>query len=123
MQWNANAKPRKLTAVGWHGRLNEAATAEAVVAAARDFLAALTRPERSQIPDDCQPGAIDNAQQLMVLALRLADRHDGDARAAPVVHKLAAFFSRAALRIHQINERSREVASERRAPRKLTGSE
>jgi hypothetical protein len=123
MQSNANAKPRKLTAIGWQGRLNEAATGEAVVAAARDYLAALTRTERAQVPEDCRPGALENPQQLLVFALRLAHRHDGDTKAAPALHRLAAFFSRAALRIYQINERSREVASERRAPRKLAGNE
>jgi hypothetical protein len=121
MQPKAHAKPRKMTPIGWQGRLNEALTQEAVVAAAQDFVAVLSPAEKRQLPEECRPAALDSAHQVTVFALMLAHRHDGDAKSAPALHRLATFFTKAALRIYQINERSREVAGERRSPRKVAG--
>lgn len=121
MQPKANAKPRKMTPIGWQGRLNEALTQDAVLAAAQDFVAVLSPAERGQLPEECRPGNLESAHQVTVFALMLAHRHDGDAKTAPALHKLATFFTKAALRIYQINERSGEVAAERRTPRKVAG--
>ena len=117
----SNAKPRKVSPIGWQARLTESATPAMVVAVAQDFLAALGAPELEEMPADCRPGPIDNPQHVMVYALRLAHRHDGDAKSAPALHRVATFFTRAALRLYQIAERSQEVAAERRAPRKVAG--
>jgi hypothetical protein len=121
MQPKNNAKPRKMTTIGWQGRLTEAPTQEAVVAVVRDFVAVVTPAEVAQLPADCHPGPMESPQHVTVFALMLAHRHNGDAKSAPVLHRVATFFTKAALRIYQIGERAHEVASERRMPRKVAG--
>jgi len=121
MQPKTNAKLRKMTTIGWQGRLNEAPTREAVVGVAQEFVSILGDTESDQLPPDCRPGPMEDAQQVTVFALMLAHRHDGDPKAAPALHRVTTFFTRAALRIYQIGERSHEVAGERRAPRRIAG--
>jgi hypothetical protein len=118
MQPKSNAKPRKMTTIGWQGRLNEAPTREAVVGVVQDFVSILATNGIDELPEDCRPGPMHTPQHVTVFALMLAHRHNGDPKAAPALHRVATFFTKAALRIYQISERSHEVASERRAPRK-----
>ena len=122
MQPKHPARLRKLTAIGWQGRLAEAATKEAVVAAVQDFLGGIGAAEREQLPAECRPGPMNNAQHVTVFALMLVHRHDGDPKAAPLLHRMTTFFTRAALRLYQIQERSHEVAAERRPTRKVAGN-
>jgi len=66
MPTRANAKQRKMTAVAWHGRLNEASTREDVVAAVQAFVAALAQAEQSQLPIDwARP--VEGASQVTLL--------------------------------------------------------
>jgi hypothetical protein len=122
MQPKINAKLRKMTTIGWQGRLNEAPTREAVVGVVGEFISILADTEIGELPADCRPGPMDDAQQVTVFALMLAHRHNGDPKAAPALHRLATFFTKAALRIYQIGERSHEVAAERGAPRRISGN-
>lgn len=117
-----NAKLRKMTTIGWQGRLNEAPTRESVVAVVQDFVSILPVTELDELPSDCRPGPMENAHQVTVFALMLAHRHNGDPKAGPALHRLATFFTKAALRIYQIGERSHEVAAERRSPRRVAGN-
>lgn len=123
MQPKNPAKLRKLTAIGWQGRLAEALTPEAVVAVVQDFVGGIGPAERDQLPPECRPGPMANAQQVTVFALMLVHRHDGDPKSAPLLHRVTTFFTRAALRVYQIQERSHEVAAERRPTRKVAGNE
>ena len=116
------AKLRKLTAIGWQGRLAEASTPESVVDVVQEFVAGIGAAERDQLPDDCRPGAMGNVQQVIVFAMKLVHRHDGDPKSAPMLHRMTTFFTRAALRVYQIQERSHEVAAERRPARKVAGN-
>ncbi|HUP30397.1 MAG TPA: hypothetical protein VM122_09510 [Usitatibacter sp.] len=122
MQPRTNAKLRKVTMIGWHGRLSEASTQDAVVGVVQDFVSILADSELDELPTGCRPGPMTNAQQVTVFALMLAHRHDGDPKTAPALHRVATFFTKAALRIYQIGERSHEVAAERGAPRRVAGN-
>lgn len=122
MQPKTNAKLRKVTMIGWHGRLSEASTQDAVVGVVREFVSILADSDLDELPTGCRPGPMENAQHVTVFALMLAHRHTGDPKAAPALHRVATFFTKAALRIYQIGERSHEVATERGAPRRIAGN-
>jgi hypothetical protein len=103
-----------MSAVAWQDRLNEASTREDVVLVVQDFLALWNTEEIAQLPSDCVPGTIENAAQVNSYALKLARRHTiwiGDVSA---LHRMATFFTRAALRVFQINDISAQVRAEKR---------
>ncbi len=104
--------PETATRVAWQGRLNEAATGDEVAAVAREFLAQLGGEVLAQLPQDVRPGTVSNAKNVVYYALKLAHTEIGDARSAPVLHGLSTFFTKAALRIVQIDERRSEVQRE-----------
>lgn len=108
----AEHSPVARSFVGWQGRLNEASTAHEVAAVAREFVAQLGTDELRELPEGCQPGAIANARNVVCYALKLAHRHVGDARSAPVLHRISTFFTKAALRIVQIEQHRTEVQRE-----------
>jgi hypothetical protein len=98
-----------LTSVGWQGCLNEAATEYDVVGVARDFLALLATEEIRELPLECRPGKIVDGDDIASYALTLSRAQYGG---GAVVHRMATFFSNAALRLAQIRARTSEVSSE-----------
>lgn len=88
---------------GWQERLSAATRAEHVVDVARDFCAMITPEEASQLPADCRPGKLVDAQDVsdyayVLVRLSCADEHLTN----PILLKLATFFTRASLRLSQI---------------------
>jgi hypothetical protein len=103
-----------MSAAAWQDRLNEASTREEVVLVVQDFLALWKPEEIAQLPPDCMPGTMEDAAQVNSYALKLAHRHTiwiGDVSA---LHRMATFFTKAALRVFQINDLSAQVRSEKR---------
>ena len=102
-----------LSQLGWHGRLNEAMTAENVVTIARDYTAQWSPRELADLPPDLRPGKIVDADDVTAYALALVQAQMG--RGSPsesVLHRMGAFFSSASLRLAQIMARASEVSSE-----------
>ena len=93
-----------MSALGWQRRLDQASTREAVVEIVNDFLALWTHAEIVQLPHDCAPGNMDNADQVSDYALKLARRHTIGVGDLSGMHRMATFFTKAALRIFQIDE-------------------
>lgn len=96
--------PHAMPAVTWHGRLESALSSEDIVGIARDFLAGFSPYEIAALPAPCKPPAkLVDADDVTAYAFELV-RHDceHDAASAELVHKLAAFFSDASIRLSQL---------------------
>lgn len=92
-----------VTQLGWHGRLNDARSAEEVVAIARDYLALWSPEELALVPPELRPGKLVDADDVSAYALSLVQAQM--ARGTPgeaVVHKIGNFFSSASLRVSQV---------------------
>jgi hypothetical protein len=102
-----------VSAAGWQRRLNEASTEEDVVLVVNEFLASWKAEEIAQLPLDCKPGVIENAAEVNSYALWLAHRHTIGVGDVSAMHRMATYFTRAALRIFQINEVLSEVQGDK----------
>ena len=92
-------------ALSWQDRLDNATSEGDVVVVARDFIAQFSPQEIDVLPEVARPGKFFDSNDITAYAFLLV-RRDCDDRAAPVVHKLAGFFSRASIRLSQIMARS-----------------
>lgn len=103
------AYPMPLT---WQDQLSGATTEAQVVDVARDYLAQFTPEEIGALPDPCQPRKIVDAQDISEYALTLVRHHcdDGQGSTTPI-HRLAAFFSNAAVRVSQLLQQDEERQS------------
>jgi len=93
--------------ISWFAQLDNAQTATAVVAIARDYLALWSPGEIALLPDDVRPGRLRDAADVADLHARLVGeyrktRASGDALAA--LQRLTGFFARASVRIAQVGE-------------------
>src|SRR5438270_11156759 len=91
---------RTLRAIGWHGQLEEAGPPEAVLSVARDYLAQVSPEEVAELPLDCRPSRIVDADDLASYAVTLARRAANED--IDLVHKLSTFFTDAAVRMSQV---------------------
>jgi hypothetical protein len=105
-----------MSAVTWQQLLAAASTPDEVIAAARDFLAAIDHNELARLPEVCKPGKLLDAHDVSSYAYDLVRHHcqdEQDAAIAETIHKLSAFFSQAAVRVSQLSAphpSSREIA-------------
>ena len=92
--------------VTWQQQLEQAQAESQVVVAAREFLAQFSPYEIEALPPSCQPPLkLVDAEDISAYALDLV-RHDRQHLGSdPLVGKIAAFFSQAALRLSQIERR------------------
>jgi hypothetical protein len=112
---SGSTRERNITVIGWQGRLNEASTPEDVVKVARDFLARWLPHELQRLPAECLPGKIVDADDVNQYALTLVQRScAGDRMGDGLLQQMAAFFTRASLRLAQITAQATEVSSEAR---------
>ena len=88
-------------ATSWQDLLDNASSVHDVVEVARDFLASWDRYEIAALPEQCRPGKIFDANDVNAYAFLLV-RNDCDGEAAPLVQKMAAFFSNASARLTAI---------------------
>jgi len=99
----------KLRSLGWQGQLDHATRPEAILAIARDYLAQVSPEEVAQLPEECRPGRLVDAADVSDYAFELARRQSSPG-ATEVLHKLAAFFADASMRLSQILGESQETA-------------
>jgi len=92
-----------MSAFGWQRRLDDSFTVQEVVDVANDFLALWTAEDLALLPADCMPGSVGGASELNGYALRLAHR-DTITREISPLHRMAAFFTKAALRLFEISD-------------------
>jgi hypothetical protein len=99
-----------MSGIGWHGQLDDASTVHDVVEIARDFLASWDRHEIASLPEACRPGKLFDANDVTSYAFQLVQHDCGsDADAAPLVHKMAGFFSYASIRLSKVLAGEREA--------------
>ncbi|HEX4780765.1 MAG TPA: hypothetical protein VH301_08440 [Usitatibacter sp.] len=101
---------RKLRSLGWQGQLDQATRPEAVLAVARDYLAQISPEEVAQLPEDCRPGRLVDAEDVADYAFELG-RRQSSPDAPEIMHKLSAFFGDASNRLSQILAESQDAAS------------
>ena len=89
--------------VSWQDKLDDADTVHDIVEIARDFLAAWDRHEIAALPEPCRPGKIFDANDINSYAFQLVQNDcSTNSDVAPLVHKMAAFFSNASIRLSEI---------------------
>jgi hypothetical protein len=89
--------------VSWQEKMEDAADVHEVIGIARDYLASWDRHELAALPEPCRPGKVFDANDIQAYALQLV-RNDCTAHgaAAPLIEKMAKFFSLASVRCSQI---------------------
>ena len=92
---------RTIRSLGWQGQLEQADTPEAVLNVARDYLAQISPEEVGELPEDCRPARMVDAEDLAIYAVTLARRASGD-EPGDLLHKLSTFFADASARISQV---------------------
>lgn len=87
----------------WQERLANTDTEGDVVSVARDYIAQFTPEEVSHLPDACKPTKVVDGNDVSDYALTLVRQHcdDGEGSMSPI-HRLAAFFSNASVRLTEI---------------------
>ena len=91
--------------VSWQDRLDDASNVHDIVEIARDFLATWDRHEIAALPEPCRPGKIFDANDITSYAFQLVQNDcESDSDGAPLLHKMASFFSNASVRLSAILE-------------------
>lgn len=88
--------------ISWQERFDLAQSESEVVAVARDYLASLDPFEVAQLPEWCKPRKLFDASDIASYAFDLAREHTRQSQAAPGVHRMAALFVHANIRLSQI---------------------
>jgi hypothetical protein len=92
-----------MRAYTWQQRLDLAENEEEVIQVARDFLAALHHSDVARLPDPCKPRKLLTATDIGNYAFELARLDYEEMQGiAQLVHRLAAFFVSANIRLSQI---------------------
>ena len=93
----------------WQSRLNLAPGADEVLALCREFIAECTHHDLAQLAAACKPVPCRDVAEVHQYALALI-RHAaiGDRFGAPAVHRLSTFFTRAALRLMELEPQAEE---------------
>ena len=99
----------RIGAVSWQDQLEEADTEAEVVQVARDYIATLDPAQVALLPAPCRPRKLITANDVSSYAFDLV-RHECDDSddAAPFIHRLAAFFSHASIRLSEILRRTND---------------
>jgi len=97
---------------GWQQLLDVAETDAKVIAIARDFLASLEPREVARLPERCRPRKLFTADDVGAFALDLVREHGEEMdEAAPIVHRMAAFFAHANIRLSHILSKANDDES------------
>lgn len=91
--------------LSWQGRLDGASTECEVIAATKEFVAQFSPQEIQGLPKEFRPGKFFEANDVTSYAFALVQQECGDHGAAPLIRKLAAFFSNASIRLSHIMAR------------------
>lgn len=100
---------RQMKAYSWQQLVDRAQSEAEVLTIARDFLSSLDHFEIARLPDRLRPRKLFGAGDLASYALDLARHHTDEFEVAgPVVHRMAAFFVHANIRLSQILTRTND---------------
>jgi hypothetical protein len=99
-----------MTSTGWQQRLEWASTTQEVLQVVNDFLSLWTVEETARIPEDYRLVHVGTAQEVNVHAYKLAHRQLGTEPGDPLTHRMASFFTKAALRMMELSEPGEEAA-------------
>ena len=99
----------RVGSVTWQEKLDGAETEAEVVQVARDYVATLDPQEVASLPAPCRPRKLLTANDISSYAFDLVryECDDGE-EAAPFIHRLAAFFSHASIRLSEILRRTND---------------
>lgn len=98
-----------MTVLNWQARLDLADTEGDVLEAAREYLSRLSYFEIVRLPDLCRPRKLVDASDIAAYALDLVRHHcDEKDESAELVHRMAAFFAHANVRLSQILQRTND---------------
>ena len=87
----------------WHNHLKEASSAKDVITVCNQFLMTWTFADLGHLPAACQPKTVMELEDVEPYALQLATPlAKADPAAVPLLHRMSAFFTRAAQRLTQI---------------------
>ena len=86
----------------WRGRLNEAATADAVVAVCNDYLAAWSPEGLTRLPKDFVPARLADVEDVSKYALQLLQRQLAAEPGFVEIQEMAEFFVAASQRLSQV---------------------
>ena len=87
----------------WHNHLKEAASKTDVIAVCNQFLMTWTFADLGHLPSACQPKTVMELEDIEPYALQLATPlAKADPASVPMLHRMSAFFTRAAQRLGQI---------------------
>lgn len=97
----------------WQERLDAASSGAEVVDIARDFIATVTPEETAQLPLECRPGKLVDAQDISDFAFTLVRRSCADDFLGDInLLRMATFFTRASLRLSQITAQQADAADQ-----------
>jgi hypothetical protein len=100
---------RRIAAPSWQDRLEAADTEWDVVQVAKDYMATLDPEQVALLPGSCRPRKLITGNDVSSYAFDLVRYECGDAdQAAPFIHRLAAFFSHASIRLSEIMRRTND---------------
>jgi hypothetical protein len=103
----ASSCPATYSSVGWAGHLETAGDAHQVVEISRDFLARISPEECSDLPVDCRPRKIVDAEDVVDYAVTLVRQScAGEASSNVLLQQMAAFFIDACGRLSQLGGRT-----------------
>lgn len=96
-----------MSGTGWQAHLNESSTQAQIIAVCNQFVTMWTREELAELPEGCRPKDVIALEEVnpyaVKLVLELGDRDDTTAR---VMHRMSAFFTKAALRLAELGAAS-----------------
>lgn len=96
-----------LSALGWNGRLDQAANAPEVVGVVKDYLAQWTPEELARLPERCRPGRLVDEEDLSHLALQIAvAQRSGAQEVTSELERLGHFLGSAMARLSQVLART-----------------
>ncbi|HET7548427.1 MAG TPA: hypothetical protein VFJ86_11685 [Usitatibacter sp.] len=97
-----------MRALSWQERLDVACSELEVVEVARDYITS-HHFEISRLPEDCKPNRMVNGADIASYGFALATRHfEGDVRCERLIHRMAAFFVAANVRLSQLATRTND---------------
>jgi hypothetical protein len=94
-----------MAGIGWQAQLERASNEDAVAVICNEFLSTWTPEEFSSLPSSCRPCDVIEVEAIAPYAIRLIAALDlGTRSTAPLLYKMATFFTKAALRLVDVME-------------------
>lgn len=96
--------------LSWSARLDSCEREDDVLETARDYLATLDPQEVSQLPAECRPRKLVDGTDIAAYAFDLVRHHcDEDQADRELIHRMAAFFAHANIRLSHILARTNDT--------------